>query len=88
MDPHEEYFRSLRKEEVHLIALKEYLYEGSWEEMARDLDARRQGKPFVFKLETRIEEDLDRIRKLLDYEKRTGVNLGEYLHLLEKSRTD
>ena len=87
MDPHEAFFRSLSKEEVHLIALKEYLYDGSWDEIVRDLRARKEGRPHVFKLETRIEEDLERIAKLVGYEDRTGIDLADYLHLWRTSRT-
>lgn len=83
MDSHEYYFRSLSREEVHLVALKEFLYEGSWEEILEDLVARKEGKPHVYKLESRIDEDLDRIEKLLAYEQETGVNLGKYLHLFK-----
>jgi hypothetical protein len=79
MDPHEAYFRSLTPEESNLLVLREILYEGSWGEMVADLAARREGKPFVFKLQTRIEEDLERIQKLKAYEERNGVNLGKFV---------
>jgi hypothetical protein len=78
-DCHEAYFRSLSREEKHLIALKSLLYDGSWEEIVRDLQARRAGKPYVFKLETRIDEDLLRVEKLQAYEDATGVDLSKYL---------
>jgi hypothetical protein len=81
MDPHEEYFRSLKREEVQLVALREILYEGCWDEMVQDLLARKEGKPFVFKLQTRIEEDLQRIEKLRRYEMEHGVNLGAYVEV-------
>ena len=86
MDAHEVFFRSLSQEEMHLIALKEFLYDGSWEEISADLRARKAGKPHVFKLETRIDEDLDRIERLLRYEREEGVNLGDYLYLYKESR--
>jgi hypothetical protein len=79
MDQHEVYFQSLSREEKHLVALKELLYEGSWDEMVSDLKARKEGKPYVFKLESRIEEDLARIEKLREYESRMGVDLGKYV---------
>ncbi len=78
-DAHEVYFRTLSREEQHLVALRELLYEGSWEEIMVDLRARKAGKPHVFKLETRIDEDLLRIEKLRSYESDTGVDLGRYL---------
>jgi len=78
MDVHEDYVRSLNREEAQLLALRTYLYEGSWDDMVSDLVARREGRPFVFKLQTRIEEDLQRIEKLRKYEEENGVDLGRY----------
>ncbi len=79
MDVHEEYFRSLTQAEVQLLALREVLYDASWEEMIRDLEARRDGRPFVFKLRNRIDEDLERIRKLSVYEREHNTHLGKYV---------
>ena len=87
MDPHETYFRSLSREEVHLVALKKFLYEGSWDEIVKDLIARKEGKPYIYKLDTRIVEDLDRIKSLKEYERRTDVDLGTYLHLYKATNT-
>jgi hypothetical protein len=78
MDIHEDYVSSLNREEAQLLALRTYLYEGSWDDMVSDLVARREGRPFVFKLQTRIEEDLQRIEKLRKYEEENGVDLGRY----------
>ena len=79
MNPHEAYFRSLPREDVQLIALREILYDGCWEEMIKDLEARKEGKPFVFKLQTRLEEDLQRIDKMRFYEAEHRVNFGAFL---------
>jgi hypothetical protein len=79
MDPHETYFRSLAPEESNLLVLREILYEGSWDEMVADLEARREGKPFVFKLQSQIEEDLERIQNLRSYEESTGADLGKFV---------
>ena len=79
MDSHEAYFNALSREEVQLIALRDILYDGCWDEMVRDLVARKEGKPFVYKLQTRLEEDLQRIEKLCSYETENGVNLGAYV---------
>ena len=72
---------------MHLVALKEFLYDGSWEEIAADLRSRKTGRPHVFKLETRIEEDLERIERLQKYEREQGVNLGDYLHLYKEDKS-
>ncbi len=76
MDPDE---RTLSPEEEQLLIIRDFLYEGKWKEIVADLKARQEGKPFVFKLNTRIEEDLQRIEKLETYERNHGVNLGEQL---------
>ncbi|MGQ9591712.1 MAG: hypothetical protein ACUVYA_15620 [Planctomycetota bacterium] len=81
MEPHEAYYRSLSRRERHLLALREILYEGSWDEMVQDLLARKEGKPFVYKLNACIEEDLERIGKLRSYETQHEVNLGSYVAL-------
>jgi hypothetical protein len=69
----------LSHEEVQLVVLQVILYDRSWDEMVRDLTARREGKPFVFKLKNRIEEDLQRIEKLRGYEREHGIRLGDYV---------
>ncbi len=79
MDAHDRFFRSLTSEEEHLIAIRDFLYDGDWSDLVRDLRARKEGKPFVLKLNSRIDEDLRRIDKLSQYEREHGVNLGTYL---------
>lgn len=79
MDRHQEFFQSLSPEEQQLIIMRDFLYEGEWDEIVRDLEARKEGRPFIFKLNTRIEEDLERIRKLREYEVEHDVDLGVYL---------
>lgn len=79
MDAHELFFESLTAEEEQLIIIRDFLYEGDWSQLTADLEARRAGKPFIFKLNTRIEEDLERIEKLESYEEAHSVDLGEYL---------
>ncbi|MFQ5653481.1 MAG: hypothetical protein ACE5GW_01975 [Planctomycetota bacterium] len=64
---------------MQLLILRDELYDGSWAEMRRDLEDRRDGRPFIFKLVNRIEEDLRRIEHLSAYEERHNVNLTEYL---------
>ena len=79
MNDHESFFSSLSEEEHHLLALKDLLYEGSWEEIEIDLKARKEGKPYVVKLDNRIDEDLLRIERLKAYEDEKGIDLGRYL---------
>lgn len=62
-----------------LIRLRDELYGGSWEDLRGDLERRKAGQPYLFKLKGRIEEDLQRLGKLQDYEEQNGINLSEYM---------
>ena len=77
------YLSSLSDEAVQLLVLRDELYDGSWAEMKRDLEDRRDGKPFIFKLVNRIEEDLARIEELAGFEEKNGVNLSDFLETEE-----
>ncbi len=76
---HKKYFDSLSPEERMLVVLREELYGGSWDRMLQDLRDRLRGRPYIFKLVNRIQEDIARIEKLLEYEKKHGVNLGDFI---------
>ena len=75
---HRAFVDSLTPEEVQLLVIRDELYEGSWKEMRRDLEDRRDGKPYIFKLVNKIEEDLSRIERLSEYESRHTVDLGTF----------
>jgi len=45
--------------------------------MLQDLEARLVAKPYVFKLATRIEDDILRIRKMRDFENQHNLNLKD-----------
>jgi hypothetical protein len=72
---------ALTTEERMLVVLKAELYEGSWDEMVEDLQARLGGRPYIFKLAHRITEDLDRIRRLRQFEESCGVDLSQYVRM-------
>lgn len=76
---HKKYFESLTPEERMLVVLREELYGGSWDRMLTDLRDRLRGRPYIFKLVNRIQEDIARIEKLQEYEKKQGVNLGDFI---------
>ncbi len=78
-DPHEDFVKALSSEERLLITLRDELYSGSWQNLKQDLHDRLHGKPYIFKLTTRIEEDLKRIEKLERYEQEHSVNLARYV---------
>jgi hypothetical protein len=68
-------------EERMLVLLKRELYEGSWDEMVADLQARLDNRPYIFKLAHRITDDLERIGRLREFEKRNRVDLSDYVQL-------
>ena len=76
--PHVNFYESLSEEETMLITLRDELYDGSWDKMGQDLADRLQGRPYIFKLVNRIEEDLHRIEKLKGYEEEHGINLADH----------
>lgn len=75
------FVEALTREERMLVVLKRELYEGSWYEMVADLKARLEGRPYIFKLAHRILDDLERIRRLRDFEEQAKVDLSEYVRL-------
>jgi hypothetical protein len=62
-----------------LVVVCRELYEGCWDEMVADLNARRSGHPYIFRLASRIDDDLRRIGALRGLERRYGVDLGRYV---------
>jgi hypothetical protein len=72
-----EFLSSLTPEEAMLVRIRDELCEGSWEAMQHDLQNRLAGRPYIFKLVSRIEHDLAAVRLLSAYEAARGVNLAE-----------
>ena len=58
----------LTDEHRMLIVLKAQLYGGSWDPMLDDLENRLAGKPYIFKLATRIKDDIARIKDMQAFE--------------------
>ena len=71
----------LTTEERLLVVLKKELYEGSWDELLADLQARLNDKPYIFKLASRITDDIDRIKRLDEFEQSNNVDLSDYIEL-------
>ncbi|HPS55556.1 MAG TPA: hypothetical protein PLP05_08160 [Sedimentisphaerales bacterium] len=76
-----EFVSGLSEEQQMLIVLKSQLYGGSWEPMLDDLRNRLDGKPYIFKLASRIQDDVDRIEKMQKFEKDYGIDLADYAEL-------
>ncbi len=64
-----------------LVALKSQLYGGSWEPMLDDLRNRLAGKPYIFKLVNRIQEDIERIEEMKRFEAKHGIDLADCVEL-------
>lgn len=77
-DAHATYYDSLAQESKMLLVLRDELYMGSWGKMEDDLRNRLKGRPYIFKLVNRIEEDLERIEALRSYEEKHKLNLRDY----------
>lgn len=78
----ERYARSLAPADRAFLALRDELYGGAWDDIERDLRARLAGKPYIFRLASKIEEDLERIARLKRFEEEHGVDLREVLREL------
>lgn len=69
----------LSPEEKILVIIRDELYEGNWDEMLDDLAARLEGRPYVLKLSSRIEVDIERIARLRSVEEENSINLADYV---------
>ena len=76
---HQKFADGLPAEERMLVVLRDELYSGSWDRMLVDLRDRLKGRPYIFKLVNRIQDDIARIEKLQDYEKKHNMNLAEFI---------
>ncbi len=77
-----DYVKALSEEYRMLVVLKAQLYGGSWEPMLDDLRNRLAGKPYIFKLANRIQDDIERIEEMRQYETEHKVDLAEYVENL------
>jgi hypothetical protein len=71
----------LSEENRMLVVLKSQLYGGSWEPMLGDLRNRLDGKPYIFKLANRIQDDIERIGKMAKFETEQGIDLADFVHI-------
>lgn len=75
------YVDRLSDEHKMLVALKAQLYGGSWEPMLDDLRNRLAGKPYIFKLANRIQDDIARIEEMQRFETEHKVDLADHVEL-------
>lgn len=72
-----DYVSRLSEEHKMLLALRTHLYGGSWDPMLDDLHNRLAGKPYIFKLAHRIQDDIQRIEEMRKFEAEHQVDLAE-----------
>jgi hypothetical protein len=78
-DRAKQFVAALSEEEIMLLRLRDELYGGRWDAMLADLNDRLQGKPYVFKLAHRIQDDIERIERLNRFERQYNVDLAKYI---------
>ena len=77
----EDYIAKLTDEHRMLVVLKSQLYGGSWEPMLEDLNNRLADKPYIFKLVNRINDDIERIQEMKNFEDKHDIDLSNYIEL-------
>jgi len=75
------FVNSLSDEHRMLVVLKAQLYDSTWEPMLDDLRHRLDGKPYIFKLVNRIEDDIKRIEEMQKFEAKHNIDLADYVEL-------
>ena len=76
-----EFVDGLSDEQRMLVVLKAQLYGGMWEPMLDDLRGRLAGKPYIFKLANRIQDDIERIEQMSEFETEHNIDLADYVNL-------
>jgi hypothetical protein len=76
-----DFVSELSEEHRMLIVLKAQLYDGTWEPMLDDLRNRLAGKPYIFKLANRIQDDIERIEQMQRFETEHKIDLADYIDL-------
>ncbi|MDD5135072.1 MAG: hypothetical protein PHP01_06660 [Phycisphaerae bacterium] len=77
------FVKALSAEHKMLIILKSQLYGGKWEPMYQDLKNRLDGKPYIFKLANRINDDVERIEQMRQFEQQYDCNLCDFVDAVE-----
>lgn len=78
-DPIDAFVKLLTDEDRMLIRLREELYEGRWDTMLADLNDRLHGRPYIFRLANRIQDDMARVQMLSRFERDHNINLARII---------
>jgi len=76
-----DYVDRLSNEHRMLVILKAQLYDGTWDSMLDDLKNRLEGKPYIFKLVNRINDDIARIEEMQKFEAEHNIDLADYVKM-------
>ena len=76
-----DFISRLSDEQRMLVVLKSQLYDRMWEPMLDDLRNRLSGKPYIFKLANRIQDDIERIEQMQKFEAEHHIDLADYVDL-------
>ena len=76
-----DFVEGLSDEQRMLVVLKAQLYGRTWEPMLDDLRNRLAGKPYIFKLANRIQDDIERIEQMSEFEAEHNIDLADYVDL-------
>ncbi|MHC4659658.1 MAG: hypothetical protein ACYS83_10875 [Planctomycetota bacterium] len=76
-----DFVNGLSNEHRMLVVLKAQLYDGAWEPMLDDLRNRLAGKPYIFKLASRIKDDIERIERMQKFEAEHNADLADYVDM-------
>ncbi|MHC4545091.1 MAG: hypothetical protein ACYTDW_19120 [Planctomycetota bacterium] len=74
-----DFVEGLSDEHRMLVVLKAQLYDDMWEPMLDDLQNRLAGKPYIFKLANRIQDDIRRIEEMQEFEAEHDVDLADFV---------
>jgi hypothetical protein len=59
-----------------LFSLQREIYRGSWEQFRKDLEKRLVSRPLPARIQMTIQADLERIKRITEYEQRHGIDLA------------
>ena len=76
-----DFINGLSDEHRMLVVLKAQLYDNTWEPMLDDLQNRLAGKPYIFKLVNRIQDDIRRIGEMQEFENEHEIDLADYIKI-------
>jgi len=76
-----DFVNGLSEEHRMLLILKAQLYGRTWEPMLDDLQNRLAGKPYIFKLANRIQDDIERIEQMQEFEAEHKIDLADCIDM-------